>query len=329
MTEQTRSTPDASTSSQASREGSERRSSPAAPRASGTVGKANRATVRCGQGRNQLQAGPGHHGQGPLAPAHQPGPVVPGVVLHQAPEVGQHRPGPEHRLEPQQLGPGGPVADDVQASGVGGDGAPHRGRVPAGDVHTVGPPGRRGGPLQAGQGHPGADGDLAGPVVHPPQLLQTDQAEDHLAAEWDPAADQAGVPALGHHGQAEFAADGDHPGHLGGGPRPDHRRRVAHEPPGPVGGVGADDLRVHHHMGPHDRLQPGDARARDRHGWRGERVIRARRTSWWRRWPRTWTAWRSGPRRVGTGGWPTAPRPRVARRRRSCPGHPAPPGPGR
>ena len=51
-------------------------------------------------------------------------------------------PGPEHRLDPQQLRPRGAVAEHLEPTGVGGDRAADGRAVAAAQIDPVGPPGR-------------------------------------------------------------------------------------------------------------------------------------------------------------------------------------------
>ena len=202
-----------------------------------------------GGGWHQPEAGGGDDGQGPLAAAQQAGQVVAGGVLDQPAEVGDHRPGAEDGLHSQQLGPGVAVPEDVDAAGVSGHGAADGGRLAAGQVHPVGPAGGIGGGLQIGQGDAGPGGDLTGRLVHRPEVIEPPEAEHHLAVEGNTATHQPGVSALGNQGDAVPTADIDHPGHLGGGGRPDHGAGGAFEPPGPVGGERRHDLGIEDQSG--------------------------------------------------------------------------------
>ena len=99
-----------------------------------TVAKASTATVRSGVRGTSRSRAAVTTAKVPSLPQNRLGQVVAGVVLDQAPEVGNHRPGSEHGLHADDLCPGAPVAQDVRTTGVGADGPSDRRRVSAGQV---------------------------------------------------------------------------------------------------------------------------------------------------------------------------------------------------
>ncbi len=172
------------------------------------------------------------------------------------------RAGPEDRFDPQQLCPCGPVAEHLETTGVGRDGAADRRTVAASQVDPVGPPGRTRHRLDLGHGRAGFGGELPPDLIHVEDPGQPGQAQDSLPVERHPAPDQAGVPALGHQGHPGVAAqghDGSDLGHITG---PDDGRRGAPEASCPVRHVGTHHLTVLEDVAVPDHLaqlpqQPG------------------------------------------------------------------------
>jgi hypothetical protein len=165
VTEHTSSSPGRRKSSAASRVGSVRRKSAEAATASETEGKASTATVRSGREGTRRSRAAVTTARVPSLPHIRPGKVVAGVVLDQTAQVGDHRAGSEHGLDPEHLSPGVPIAEDAGPAGVGGDHSTHGCRVPARQVHPVGPAAGGGGLAQPSECHAGAGSDLAGSGV--------------------------------------------------------------------------------------------------------------------------------------------------------------------
>ena len=154
---------------------------------------------------------------------------------------------------------GGAEADHPEATRVGGHRAADRGRVARRQVDPVAPPGlgRRG--LYLGHGRAGPGGELPGIGVDVLEPGQATGRQHHLAPQRHRAAHEPGVPALGHHRHPGAAAPADDLGDLRGAPGADDGRRGADEAPGPVGGVGREDVGVGEHVvGADDRAQLED-----------------------------------------------------------------------
>ena len=81
--------------------------------------------------------------EGPLGSAQERPEVVPGVVLEHAGQVRHDAAVGQHGLDADHLRPGHAVGDDVDAAGVGRDGAADGRRVTGGEVDAVGPAGGR------------------------------------------------------------------------------------------------------------------------------------------------------------------------------------------
>ena len=170
----------------------------------------------------------------PSLPAQQPDQVVPGVVLGRRGEPAQDPPVGQDRLEPDDLGPHAPVADDPDPAGVGRDEPADAGLGAGRQVDPDVESGRLGVFLHALQPGAGADRHLAGDRVDRIHCGQSGQAQQDLAAARHAAADQPGVPALGGDGDPGRGAVAHHGGDLFGVGRADHGPGHAVEAPGPV-----------------------------------------------------------------------------------------------
>ena len=207
---------------------------------------------RRGRG-DEPEPGRGHDPERALAAAQELGQVVAGVVLDEAGEAADDLAGAEHGLDADHLRPHGPVTQDPDTAGVGGDHPADRGRVPGAEVDPEGEARVGGGARQRRQRHPGARGGLGGQRVDR-QGPEPGQADDDLARQRDAPADQAGVAALGDERHPVAPGQGHDPGHLAGRAGPDDDGRRPPEPPGPVGGVPGGDVGVHEHVPVADRL---------------------------------------------------------------------------
>ena len=138
----------------------------------------------------------------------------------------------QHGLDAAQLGAHRPVTQHPQPARVGGHRAAHGGAVAAGDEDTE---------VQAGRGrrslaerYPGPGGDLGRLQVSGAEPVQPGQAEHDLPVDRDAPADQAGVAALGNHGDPRAGAQPQQRRDLLSVPRPQDGGRVTAEAAGPV-----------------------------------------------------------------------------------------------
>ena len=134
-----------------------------------------------------------------------------------------HVAGAEHGLDAAQLGPRVAVAQDPEAPGIGGDRPADRRRVPAGQVHAVGPARRPRACLEVAHGDPRPGRDLAGCGVDLAEGAKPPQAEHQLPPEGDAPPDEAGVAALSNHPGSALIAKSENPRDLRDSRWSDHR----------------------------------------------------------------------------------------------------------
>ena len=185
--------------------------------------------------RDEQESQPGEHPERALAAAQQRHQVVAGVVLDQPAEPGQDGSVRKDGLSPDHLGAHAAVAQDPDATGVGRDQAPDRCRVTSCEINTEVQPCRAGVLLQGRQGHPRPDRHLCGGRVDRSEVGEAGEAQDHLTAGRNAAADQAGVAALHHDRLPGGSARTQDLSDFLRRTRPDNGQCGAGEAAGPVG----------------------------------------------------------------------------------------------
>ena len=173
---------------------------------------------------HEHQPGGRDHGEGALRSAQQAGEVVPGVVLDQPVHVAQHAAVRGDGLDAHHLAPGGSPPQHVHAARIGRHRSADRRRPPRRQIDAVGEAVGGDVGLQGLEGDSGPRIDLGGHVVDRAHAIEPTQRQDDLPVQRDPAADEAGVPTLGHDRDPLGIAERENLGDLGGVTRPDHRR---------------------------------------------------------------------------------------------------------
>ena len=216
-----------------------------------------------------------------FAPAQQARQVVTGVVLLQTVEAIDDRPVGEDGAHADDLLPHGPVPQHVHAARIGrhhaADGCTVAGAEVDAEVPAGGPRVR----LQPRERDARAGGDLRARDVDRPERVEAAEADDDLARERNRPAHEAGVATLGDDGDPGVVADADDRRDLRACAGPDDRGRGSAKSPGPVDGVGTDDLRVGEHVLGADRhgqcLEHGAGHGHRRRAYGGAKIAACRR----------------------------------------------------